>query len=58
VRRLVYWHSGGAVLSASGQALSRADVEALLGLHLDEARAARTPARCAPASARAAMRLN
>jgi hypothetical protein len=37
---LAYWHSGGEVMAAGGRSLSLADVQALRGLYLDEARAA------------------
>jgi hypothetical protein len=37
---LAYWHCGGEVLCARGLALAPSDAEALLGLYLDEARAA------------------
>jgi hypothetical protein len=38
---LAYWHSGGEVLAGGGSVLTPADVEALQGLYVDEARAAR-----------------
>ncbi len=41
IRALAYWHSGGDVVSAGGQALDEGDVEALLAWHEDELRAAR-----------------
>jgi hypothetical protein len=45
---LAYWHSGGAVMAAGGRVLNPADVEALLGLYVDEARAAKAAGKPSP----------